>query len=288
MKKIKMTPGFGKQNRESSSMNPQAKISINKSVLALAALLLLPVVSAWADANLKAEALDYRKKGYQAQQAGDIEMAMVYYRKASMLDSFYAIPHNDMGIIYEIKGYLNKAEEEYLTAVKKNPEFAEAHMNLALLYERMNQIDKALPHFIKRVELGNRNDAWTKRAWQKLWNYAPEQARETEARVLAREVAGKMQEQKESNKITAEKHYQKGIYYLKQKIHQNAYEELKSAVTLAPDNNEYQIAYKKAHKEYLINQIKVYSKNGIDYIQSDDYVKAKQELEKIFELMPRE
>jgi len=268
-------------------MNLQAKININKTFLSIAALLLLPVFSVWASENLKAEALDYRKRGYEAQQAGDIEMAMVYYRKSSMLDSFYAIPHNDMGIIYEIKGYLNKAEEEYLTAIKKNPGFAEAHMNLALLYERMNQIDKALPHFIKRVELGNRNDAWTKRAWQKLWSYAPDQARDTEARVLAREVAGKMQEQKESNKIMAEKHYQKGIYYLKQKIYQNAYEELKNAVTLVPDNKEYQIAYNKAHKEHLINQIKVYSKNGIDYIQSDDYVKAKQELEKIFELMPR-
>ena len=32
------------------------------------------------------EAREYRQKGYQAQQAGDIELAIVYYKKAIALD----------------------------------------------------------------------------------------------------------------------------------------------------------------------------------------------------------
>ncbi len=230
----------------------------------------------------------YRSKGYEAQQSGDTEMALVYYRKAAALDPFYAIPHNDTGIIYEMKGYLNKAQEAYQKAIQINPEFAEAHMNLALLYERMNEIDKALPHFIKRVELGSKNSSWTKRAWQKLWKYAPEQARETEAKVLAREVANSMQEQKETNKVLAAKHYQKGVYYLKKGLYENAYSELKQAATLFPENEAYQQNYKKAEKKYIVNRIGIYCKNGSDYIESGDYVSAKQELEKIIELVPRQ
>ncbi len=234
------------------------------------------------------ESRSYRKKGYEAQRSGDIEMALVYYRKAAALDPFYAIPHNDTGIIFEMKGYLNKAKEAYSKAIQINPQFAEAHMNLALLYERMNEIDKALPHFIKRVELGSKNNAWTKQAWQKLWKYAPEQARETEARVLAREVANRMQDQRETNKVLAAKHYQKGVYYFKKGLYENAYNELKQAVTLFPDNTDYQKYYKEAEKKYIISKINIYSKNGSDYIASGNYVKAKQELEKILELVPRQ
>jgi len=41
------------------------------------------------------ESWAYRSKGYEAQQSGDVEMALVYYRKAAALDPFYAIPHNE-------------------------------------------------------------------------------------------------------------------------------------------------------------------------------------------------
>ncbi|MDP8216586.1 MAG: tetratricopeptide repeat protein [Candidatus Kaelpia imicola] len=260
---------------------------IKTCLLSMIALILLSNLSFGGDDFIK-ESRVYRKKGYEAQQSGDIEMALVYYRKAAALDPFYAIPHNDTGIIYEMKGYLNKAQEAYLKAIQINPEFAEAHMNLALLYERINEIDKALPHFIKRVELDSKNSSWARRAWQKLWKYAPEQAREVEARVLAREVANRMQEQKETKKVLAAKHYQKGIYYLKKDLYENAYNELKQAVILFPDNESYQKNYRKAERKHIVNRISIYCKNGSDYIESGDYVKAKQELEKIIELVPRQ
>ena len=243
---------------------------------------------AFAQDDFANEARVYRNKGYKAQQAGDIEMALVYYKKASALDPFYAAPHNDAGIVYEMKGYLDKAQEEYIAAVKIEPDFAEAHMNLGLLYERMNEIEKALPHFARRAELGKTNDAWTKRAWEKLWKYDPEMAKEVEAKVLAQEVAGKLKQEKESNKVLAAKHYQKGIFYFKKKLFENAYNELKQAVQLFPDNPTYREIYKKADSEYRIQQIKLHVKNGIDFLSSNENVKAKQEFEKILELVPRE
>ncbi|MDP8233194.1 MAG: tetratricopeptide repeat protein [Candidatus Saelkia tenebricola] len=234
------------------------------------------------------EARVYRSKGYEAQTAGDIEMALVYYKKSSALDPFYAIPHNDAGIVFEIKGYLDKALNEYIAAIQINPDFAEAHMNLGLLYERMNEIEKALVHFAKRAELGKTNDSWTKRAWEKIWKYAPEMAKEIEAKVLAQEIAGKLKEDKESNKILAAKHYQKGVFYFKKKLFENAYNELKQAIHLAPDNLKYQEMYSKSNSEYKIQKINIHVKNGTDFLNSNENVKAKQEFEKILELIPRD
>lgn len=234
------------------------------------------------------EAREYRQKGYQAQQAGDIELAIVYYKKAIALDPHYAVPHNDLGVAYEMKGLLDKAEEEYLSAIRINPDFAEAHMNLALLYESMNKIEKAISHFIKRVELGDPNDPWTKKAWEKLWKYAPEQAKEVEAKILAQEVARKIQEQKEVKKITAEKHFQKGLFFFEKELFEDAYKEFKQAVVLVPDNEKYQQMYKKADFQYRLSQINLHYKNGIDYFKKNDFINAKQEFEKIIELIPRE
>jgi len=234
------------------------------------------------------EAREYRQKGYQAQQAGDIELAIVYYKKAIALDPHYAVPHNDLGIAYETKGLLDKAEQEYLIAIRINPDFAEAHMNLALLYENMNKIDQAIPHFIKRVELGNPNDPWTKKAWEKLWKYAPKQAKEVEAKILAQEVARKIQEQKGVKKVAAEKHFQKGMFFFEKGLFEDAYKEFKQAVVLVPDDKKYQEMYKKADFQYRLSQINLHYKNGIDYYKKNDFTNAKQEFEKIIELIPRE
>jgi len=234
------------------------------------------------------EARQYRQEGYKAQQAGDIELAIVYYKKAIALDPHYAVPHNDLGITYETKGLLDKAEQEYLTAIRINPDFAEAHMNLALLYESMNKIEQAIPHFIKRVELGNPNDPWTKKAWEKLWKYAPEQAKEVEAKILAQEVARKIQEQKGVKKVTAEKHFQKGMFFFEKGLYENAYKEFKQAVILVPEDKKYQEMYKKADMEYRLSQINLHYKNGLDYFKKKDFTSAKQEFEKIIELVPRE
>ncbi len=234
------------------------------------------------------EAKDYRKRGYEAQQAGDIEMALVYYKKATALDPYYAIPHNDLAIAYEMKGYLDKALEEYKTAIRIDPSFAEAHMNLALLYERMGDIEKAITHFAKRVEYGEADSAWTKKAWEKLWQYSPQDAKEVEARILAQEVAIKMKGDKESNKIVAEKHFQKGTFYFKKQLYENAYEELKQCIMLVPDNQKYKDMYEQANAKYRTEKITLHYKNGIDFLNSNENVKAKQEFEKILELVPRE
>ncbi|MCX5656623.1 MAG: tetratricopeptide repeat protein, partial [Candidatus Omnitrophica bacterium] len=124
------------------------------------------------------EAIEYRLKGYKASQSKDYDEAIKYLQKASAMDPYYAAPHNDLGIIYEIKGWLERAEEEYLKALSVDPNNAEAVMNLGLLYESRQAYEKAIPYFQKRIELGPPESPWVKRAKALLSKYAPELYRE--------------------------------------------------------------------------------------------------------------
>jgi len=98
------------------------------------------------------EAIEYRLKGYKASQNKDYDEAIKYLQKAGLLDPYYASPHNELGIIYELKGWLEKAEGEYLKALSIDPNNAEAVMNLGLFYEARGLVDKAVPYFQRRIE----------------------------------------------------------------------------------------------------------------------------------------
>lgn len=118
--------------------------------------------------GLNEEAKSYRLKGYEAQEGGDIDTAVTWYQKAISLDVKYAAPHNDLGILFEAKGWLDRAEEEYQKALALDPDYEKAHTNLALLYERKGELEKAAFHWMRRYRLGNPNDPWTYEARQRL------------------------------------------------------------------------------------------------------------------------
>ena len=83
--------------------------------------------------GLSGDAEAYRIKGYESQQAGDTETAIEWYQKAIGLDPDYASPHNDLGILFETKGWLDRAEAEYTKALAIDQGYKEVHTNLALL-----------------------------------------------------------------------------------------------------------------------------------------------------------
>ncbi|MBU4342655.1 MAG: tetratricopeptide repeat protein [Candidatus Omnitrophica bacterium] len=118
--------------------------------------------------SLRDEAVSYREKGYEVQKTGDINTAMVWYQKAVELDPEYAAPHNDLGILFETKGWLDRAEAEYQKSIILDPNYGKAHTNLALLYERKGELEKAAFHWMRRYKLGSPGDAWTDEARQRL------------------------------------------------------------------------------------------------------------------------
>ena len=123
------------------------------------------IFAAW---TLDKEAVSYREKGYEAQENGNIDSAISWYQKAVNLDPDYAVPHNDLGILFEAKGWLERAEAEYQLAVAIDPCYEKAHTNLALLYERKGELEKAAYHWMRRYRLGDASSPWREEARQRL------------------------------------------------------------------------------------------------------------------------
>jgi tetratricopeptide (TPR) repeat protein len=90
------------------------------------------------------------------------------FQKAVSLDPAYAAPHNDLGVLFEGQGDMNRAEAEYQAAIKANPSYLEAYTNLALLYEKLGQKERAIYYWLKRASMGHPLDAWTIRAKERL------------------------------------------------------------------------------------------------------------------------
>ena len=59
-----------------------------------------------------------------------------------------------LGTLYNQSGRLDDARRAYLEAIRRYPDFRRAHTNLAFLYVKQEQLDKALPHLQQAIELG--------------------------------------------------------------------------------------------------------------------------------------
>ena len=137
------------------------------ALVGLASLVIIPTHSARAS-GLRDEAASYRMQGYESQQRGDQAGALSFYQKAAALDPSYPAPYNDAGVVLEQMGRLEDAKCSYEQALAVDPNYLEAHTNLALLTEHMGKPEDAIPHWLKRYQLGNPADPWTARAEERL------------------------------------------------------------------------------------------------------------------------
>ena len=75
---------------------------------------------------------------------------------------------NDLGIAFEGQGQWDRAQQSYLQALNLDPEYAEAYSNLALLFEKKNEREKAVYYWMQRARHGQPGDPWTVRARERL------------------------------------------------------------------------------------------------------------------------
>ena len=64
--------------------------------------------------------------------------------RAIQLNPDFAPGYHNLGIIYEIKGYLDYAIEEYKKSIKVDPLFEEGHSFLALAYRKKGMLKEAV------------------------------------------------------------------------------------------------------------------------------------------------
>ena len=65
-----------------------------------------------------------------------------------------AVWYNNHGLQNYNAGHLTSAQFDYLRAIKLNPDYLEAHYNLALLYEDLQQIEEARGEYLAAVQGG--------------------------------------------------------------------------------------------------------------------------------------
>lgn len=95
--------------------------------------------------NLVLTTAQVRKEDYDLSQISGWEKSTLDFA-GTKANSFY-----NLGLIYGLKGELNKAEENFKNALEIKPNWSEAHSNLGKVYELKNDLPQALEQFEKAI-----------------------------------------------------------------------------------------------------------------------------------------
>jgi hypothetical protein len=79
--------------------------------------------------------------------AGDIELAISYYRRALRANPSYGRPHYNLAVALEDLGQTDQAMLEYRAAIRWNPKDAPAHSNLGLILANRGKFREAERHY---------------------------------------------------------------------------------------------------------------------------------------------
>jgi tetratricopeptide (TPR) repeat protein len=113
-------------------------------------------------------ALEYRLKGVQLAQNGELDKAAQYFKKSIQVEPSYPAPYNDLGITLERLGKDVEAEKAYQNALKADQYYAPAHSNLARFYEKHRRFHLALQAWQHRSQLGPMSDPGRQEAFQRV------------------------------------------------------------------------------------------------------------------------
>ena len=88
-----------------------------------------------------------------------LDMAEKAFKKAIHINRDNAVGYNLLGVVYRKSGEFLQAKESYHQALSKNPDYANAHLNLGILYDiYMGNLKQAVHHYEQYQRLSNNND----------------------------------------------------------------------------------------------------------------------------------
>lgn len=102
-------------------------------------------ISFWTHAAIHSPHLPlaHRNLGAMYHLDGFLDKAEPEYRKALELNPQEPMAHNNLGLVYTRRGAFKEAEEEFLKELQVNPGYADAYYNMGLLYYRMGELVKS-------------------------------------------------------------------------------------------------------------------------------------------------
>jgi len=242
--------------------------------------------------DFKKRAVQYRQRGYEIQQLGDLDGAMSSFQKAVAFDPYYATAYNDIGIIYETRGLIDLAEENYLKAIDADKKYLPAYTNLAYLYEKKADVLKAAYYWMKRISLGAPGDPWTEKARENFRSLSllSEEVRRIfikfDAAYLSRQVINKKVSDFQESVIKAKEYFERGKLYFDQGDYTAAREAFESALFLNPNNPEIIEYYEKSKDKEIEKLITEHTSRGIRLYESGDTEAAREEFNKALTIIP--
>jgi|GEM_PF-7098322 len=123
-----------------------------KKIIILAAALFFSCTLGHAE-EMMSEALTHYIEALQAQRDGKFEKAIDLYKKAALIDGensrWTKFVANNIGVIYMEQGKLDEAEASIERALKIDPDYTAAKMNLGLIYSKRGDKCKATEYWLK-------------------------------------------------------------------------------------------------------------------------------------------
>jgi tetratricopeptide (TPR) repeat protein len=115
-------------------------------------------LSLWSDVVKKspAKARAYGYLGLAYHNAGDIDTAILQYKKSLSLNPFRADFHNNIGVSYFYKGSVDMAIIHFKHSIEIKPSDADAHYNLGIAYGEKGMYNLAYKEMRKGIELRKR------------------------------------------------------------------------------------------------------------------------------------
>jgi len=233
---------------------------------------------------------DYRLKGFEEQQKGNLDQALTYYLKAVTLGDGSAKIFNDIGVTYEHLGIDERAEEYYMKAIRTDPNYLPPYTNLAFLYQQHDKINEAIIFFRERYRLANRDDPWRARVVQELLRLDPSFREEFLQTVLEEahaELARRRQEDLQLQMMRANNHYQRGLVFLQEKRYEEALNEFEQALILTPNNPKLVKGRDRALYGKRIQMIRRRFDDAIDEMETGHLESAKSIFQDILTIIPR-
>lgn len=191
---------------------------------------------------------EYRDKGYEAQRAGNLDLALSYYQRAIEFNPYFAMAYNDIGVVLEAKGMGEDAERAYLKAISVDPNYLSAYYNLAALYEKKGDLNNAAYYWRMRVNLGDWSDSWTWKAQERLEGVGVKGELDTDKIPLTGLGLGV----EPNPKRDAEYHFYRGRRYMAAGNYIAAQKEFNAAIVLDPRNKEIREALEDAQRKILL------------------------------------
>lgn len=114
-------------------------------------------IALWSDVSSKSprKARARYNLGFSYFNNGNLEKAIEEFQSALKINPYYIDASYSLGNVYLQKGQIEKAAIEYRNTIRLNPMHVEARNNLGVIYLQQGQIDKALEEFKALLIFGN-------------------------------------------------------------------------------------------------------------------------------------